>query len=222
MGLYTRPSIQTFGELHGAQLGVDNPTSGFALVLRDMMARNGLLLDRDYTFSIAGGTAARLEALTNGSIAATILYAPFDSQASERGCHNLSSSTEYYPAYASNATAAIRPWIEAHGDLLVRYIVALLRSLRWIHNPAHADMVQSLLRGEPALALDATLAIRAYNAFVDPLTGYGVDGTLDEAGLQQVIALRTAYSTKTKTNGYGTPSDYVDLRWYQKAHELAK
>jgi ABC-type nitrate/sulfonate/bicarbonate transport system substrate-binding protein len=220
LSLYTQPSISTFHDLRGAVLGVDNPTSGFALVLRDLMGRNGLQLDRDYSFTIAGGTAARLDALSNSSIAATILYTPFDSQAAERGCHNLSSSTDYYLAYASNATAATQPWIEAHGDTLVRYIVALRHSLSWIYDPAHSTMVQSVLQHEPALALDAALAIRAYNAFVDPKTGYGIDGKLDEACLRQVIALRTAYSTPAQT--YGEPSDYFDLSWYQKADESVK
>lgn len=190
--LYTQPSIATFEELRGAALGVDNSTSGFALVLRDLMAHNGLQLDRDYTFTIALDTAARLDALSNSSIAATILCAPFDSQASERGCHKLSTTTDYYPAYASNATAATQPWIDAHGDLIMRYIVTLRRGLHWIYDPALRSMVQSILQDEPALALDASLALRAYHAFIDPQHGYGIDGALDEAGLRQVISLRTA------------------------------
>ncbi len=48
LSLYAQPAVTGFGDLRGAALGVDNPVSGFALMLRDMLARNGLLLNRDY------------------------------------------------------------------------------------------------------------------------------------------------------------------------------
>ena len=71
LSIFALKDITSFDRLRGAVLGVDNPNSGFALVLRDVLARNGLLLERDYTFTIAGGTSDRLGALTSGSVAAT-------------------------------------------------------------------------------------------------------------------------------------------------------
>src|SRR5438067_276748 len=78
LSIFAQSGITTFDLLRGSVLGVDNPNSGFAIVLRDILARNGLLLERDYTFTVAGGTSNRLAALKGGSVAATILYAPFD------------------------------------------------------------------------------------------------------------------------------------------------
>ena len=63
LSIFAQSDITTFDHLRGAVLGVDNPTSGFAMVLRDILARNGLLLERDYTFTVAGGTSNRLDAL---------------------------------------------------------------------------------------------------------------------------------------------------------------
>jgi ABC-type nitrate/sulfonate/bicarbonate transport system substrate-binding protein len=218
LSLYAQPAVTGFGDLRGAVLGVDNPFSGFALVLRDMLARNGLLLNRDYVVTVAGGTSARLEALTRGSVAATILYAPFDAAAEQAGFQRLATSTEYYGAYASLATAGTATWIETHGDGVIHYIAAILRSLRWIYDPIHAFEAQSILRAEDILGLDAAQAAHAYAAFVAPAIGFDVEARLDTAGLQQVIALRATYGNPPRP--LGEPADYQDLRWYEQARSF--
>ncbi len=213
LSVYAQPAIHSFGDLRGTVLGVDNPTSGFALLLRDMLARNGLELERDYTFTVAGGTSTRLDALLDETVAATMLYAPFDVAANEKGFHRLAVSTDYYPAYASLATAATATWIAAHADVLIRYITAIRQALRWLYETENTDRVQALMLNNASLALPAALAKRAYAAFIDPLSGFGVAGKLDEAGLSQVIAIRARYE------GYAQDrktADYLDMRCYQQ------
>jgi len=212
LSMYAQRDITIFDHLRGSMLGVDNPTSGFALVLRDILSRKGLLLKRDYTFTVAGGTSNRLDALKRGSVAATILYAPFDVQATRAGFTQLATSSDYYPAYASLATAGVQTWIEQHTDEITSYITAYLKALRWIYDPAHANDVQAIMQNEPSLGLDASLAPSVYAAFVDPISGFGQNALLDDVGLQQVIDLRATYAS--------TPiierdlSHYRDLRWY--------
>jgi ABC-type nitrate/sulfonate/bicarbonate transport system substrate-binding protein len=212
LSVYAQTGIATFDHLRGSVLGVDNPTSGFALVLRDIFARNGLLLERDYTFTIAGGTSNRLEALKSGSVAATILYAPFDVQATQAGFIKLASSIDYYPAYASLATAARQTWIEQNSDEVTSYISAFLQALRWIYDPANALDVQAIMQNESSLGLDASIASYAYTAFVDPKAGFGINAMLDDAGLQQVIKLRTTYVSSPAIDR--DLAHYRDLRWY--------
>jgi hypothetical protein len=149
LSIYSQTDITTFDHMRGSVLGVDNPSSGFALVLRDMLARNGLLLEHDYTFSVAGGTSNRLDALKKGSVAATILYLPFDEQATQAGFNKLATSTDYCAAYAS---------------------------------------------------------------LVDLKTGFGETAKLDDAGLQQVIDLRTTYASTPKIDR--ELAHYRVLRWY--------
>ena len=212
LSIYAQSDITAFDHLRGSLLGVDNPTSGFALVLRDMLERNGLLLEHDYTFTIAGGTSNRLDALIRGSVAATILYAPFDVQAIRAGFNQLATSSDYYPAYASLATAGIQTWIEKHIDVVTSYITAYLKALRWIYDPAHAIDVQAIMQNEPSLGLDASIASNAYTAFVNPKTGFGINAILDDAGLQQVIKLRTTYVSSPVIDR--DLAHYRDLRWY--------
>ena len=215
LGLYAQPSLRTFDGVRDATLGVDNPTSGFALVMRDMLARAGLHAGRDYTVTVAGGTSARLDALRDGAVAAAILYAPYDALAAAEGFRLLAASTACYPAYASLATAAVEAWIAVHTAEVTRYITALLAALRWIHAPGHAAAVRDLLQREPALALDAAKAALAYRQFTDPAAGFGIDARLDDAGLRQVIELRAAYATPPRP--LGAPAAYCDLRWHEAA-----
>lgn len=210
-----RHGVADVHSLRGATLGVDNPTSGFAIVLRDLLERQGLALDRDYSFVVAGGTHVRCDALLAGSIAATILYSPFDLLAVEHGCAPLASSTGTYAAYASGSTAAMQSWIDANGETVTRYIEAALQALRWLYNPTHAEAAQDLMRREPALGVPSDLVPRAYTAFLATTTGFGRDAALDEHGLRQVIALRAKYGAPGVR--LGEPDEYTDLRWYRAA-----
>lgn len=211
LSILAQPAIKSFNDLRGAVLGVDNPTSGFALVLRDMLARNGLELERDYTFTAAGSTAARLDALVRGAVAATILYPPYDAGAAALGYARLAVSTDYYAAYASHCTAGLRRWIDANIEVVGRYLIALRQSLLWIYDPKRREEIEAIMRQEPALALDASLASLAYAAFTDRAAGFGIKGKFDATGLWQVISLRRIYSFPVKD--YGAPSDYLDARW---------
>ncbi|HEX8035614.1 MAG TPA: ABC transporter substrate-binding protein [Ktedonobacterales bacterium] len=210
-----RQGVADVHSLRGATLGVDNPTSGFAIVLRDLLERQGLALDRDYNFVVAGGTHARCDALLAGTIAATILYSPFDLRAAEHGCALVASSTRTYAAYASGSTAGVQSWIDANGETVTRYIEAVLQALRWLYDPTHAEAAQDLMRREPALGVPSDLVPRAYAAFVAAATGFGRDAPLDEHGLRQVLALRANYGTPGVR--LGEPDTYCDLRWYRTA-----
>lgn len=215
LSVYARRGITSAQGLLGTAIGVDNPTSGYALVLRDLLTRLGLVLGHDYQVTIAGGTHARCEALLRGDIAATVLYTPFDLRASDGGCVNLASTTNLYSAYASVATAAMRPWLDFHPDIPTRYITAILRALHWLHDPANFAAVRALMLAEPALGVAPSLVDRTYAAFVNPATGFGRTAALDDAGLRQVIALRATYGGSLST--VGRPSSYYDLTWYQTA-----
>ncbi len=214
LSVYAQPAITTVDHLRGTVLGVDNPTSGFALVLQDILARSGLLLERDYTLTVSGGTSNRLDELKSGSVAATLLYAPFDIQATRAGFNRLATSTDYYPAYASLATAGLQSWIEQHTGEVTSYISAYLQALRWIYNPTHATEVQRVIESEPTLSLDVSIAPAAYAAFIDPKTGFGINAKLDDAGLQQVIELRATYGSFSKLDR--DLAHYRDLRWYPR------
>lgn len=216
LSVYAAPGMDDLAALRGRAVGVDNPGSGFALVLRDLLERAGLLLDRDYTFTVAGGTGARAAKLAEGALAATLVYPPFDLLLASKGCHRLSDSTSVYPAYTSQALAGERGWVEAHGDEVTAYIAALLAALDWLYTPAQRAEAEALLAAEDALGAADVAPALTYAAFTDLQVGFGRLATLSEAGLAQVIALRARYGDLPAA-ALGQPADYCDLRWYERA-----
>ncbi len=216
LGLFARRGIRAISELRGTTLGVDNPRSGFALVLRDMLARRDMLLDRDYCFVPVGGTSERLEALRAGKATATILYTPFDALAEAEGFPRLAGSEQHYTAYASLTTAATATWLADHRYEASRYIAAIRDALLLIHAPGYGARARLVIREE--LRLDAVAAERAYAAFIDKHIGFDVDAKLDDDGLRAVIALRETYGMPLSV--LRDPAAYLERGPYEAASRL--
>jgi len=66
-------------------------TTGFAFVLRAMLANAGLA-EADVVFSKVGGGAQRLQALLRGEQTATLLNAPLDGMAVSKGFVRLATA----------------------------------------------------------------------------------------------------------------------------------
>jgi ABC-type nitrate/sulfonate/bicarbonate transport system substrate-binding protein len=216
LGLFARRGTAAISALRGTILGVDNPRSGFALVLRDMMAGHNLLLDRDYRLISVGGTSERLQALRGDAVAATILYTPFDALAEAESSPRLAGSEQQYAAYASLATAATAPWVADHKPEASYYIAAIREALGLIHAPDYRTRAQSIIREQ--LHLDDITAQRAYAAFTDRRIGFGVEAKLDKSGLQTVIALRETYGMPRST--LKDLAAYLEPGPYQEAGRL--
>jgi ABC-type nitrate/sulfonate/bicarbonate transport system substrate-binding protein len=95
--LYSSPGVTSIEELRGRELAVDATTTGFAIVLRHVLARQGLT-ERDYELLPAGGIRERMDAVIEGRAAAGLLGPPFNRMAAERGCHLLATVESEVPA----------------------------------------------------------------------------------------------------------------------------
>jgi ABC-type nitrate/sulfonate/bicarbonate transport system substrate-binding protein len=214
LGICGRPGINRLADLRGMALGVDNSTSGFALVLRDLLSRHGLLVDRDYAVVVAGGTADRCAAVIRGEIAGTVLYLPFDLQASAAGCVELASSQEAYPDYASLALAGRLDWIRAHGPAVTALLRTLAQAQLWMRQGKHAVELRELLRETPELGVDQSVLDAALARIARGDVSLGAP---NEAALRQVLTLRaTLLGAPTPL---GDPLGYCDLTWYEAASE---
>ena len=72
LDLIAAPEIHSIAQLRGQALAVDAPDNGFAIVLRKVLADQGLS-DGDYRLSSEGGIAQRFAALVEGRAAAGLL-----------------------------------------------------------------------------------------------------------------------------------------------------
>src|SRR5262249_43102375 len=106
LSLVGAPGISTVADLRGHSVSVDAATTGYAVVLFDLLARAGLK-PNDYTVARVGGMKQRFEDIRSGGHAATMLSSPYDILAQQSGLSVLAALDE---PYQGNVAAARRGW----------------------------------------------------------------------------------------------------------------
>jgi len=186
LGLYARPGL-TADALEGATLGVDVPTSGFALAMYALA--DGLGVDRSqYRLATLGSTPRRLEALLAGECDATMLNAGNELLAEQAGCVRLAAARDRLSPYLGTVVAVVG---DAHAAAATGLTTALLETARGIvEGGLAAEAARSA--GE-RLGLDEQLAERYVERLCDPLSGLVLDGVPDRPALGTLVRLRTTY-----------------------------
>lgn len=183
LGLYARPGIGA-EDLRGAVVGVDVPTSGFALALYALLESYGLTRD-DYALTKLGATPRRLDALLDGGCDVTMLNAGNELVAEQRGCTRLAGVLDVCAPYLGTVLAVA-------GDSRLPEAVALAAAL--------SDTAAAVVSGELAtqarqaasrlLSLDDELAERYLARMQDPDEGLVPDGHADHGSLATLVGLR--------------------------------
>ena len=187
LALYGRPGLGSAEELRGAVLGVDVPTSGFALAMYAVAESLGLGRD-DYELVALGSTPKRAEALVAGTCDATMLNAGNELGAEEAGCVRLASSADVCSPYVGTVLAI-------DGDRMSEPATRLARALR-----ATADDIGSgrsdqlaLEEAQSVLGLSAALATRYVDKLKSRHEGLILGEEVDLDGLTTIVDLRERY-----------------------------
>src|SRR5204862_4405444 len=116
ISLMVSPRIARYAELKGEPLAVDAIASGYAFVLMEMLARNGLA-PGDYRLVSIGGSRERLRALQEGKAAGALLNAPSDAAAQVAGLVRLGTSADVLQRYQGSVGAAPHHRALQHGGI---------------------------------------------------------------------------------------------------------
>ena len=213
LSLVAAPDVKTFADLKGKTISVDAMSNGFSFALRDMLARNGIK-ESDVQWARAGGTDRRFAALMEGQHAATMLRAPFDLQAKNRGFNQLATTRSTIGNYMGIVGAARRSWAANNETQVVSFIRAYRDAIRWLKAPENRPQAQALLM-KYVPTMNAQIAAQSCDLLLDPQSGFFSDVQLDDKGIQAVLDLRS----KLGDNGQKLtdPSKYIDRRYWQKA-----
>ena len=209
------PAVKSFADLKGKTLSVDAMTTGFAFLLRELLARNGIA-EADVTIVRAGGTENRYRELIAGKQDATVLRTPFELTAKGRG-FNVLAYADSLGAYQGTAAAARRSWAASHEKEMIGFIRGYRAGVDWIYDRANREVVEALLVANQR-DMTPALAKQAYDLLLADKGGITRDAALDMNGIRTVLQLRSKYATPQKT--LTDPAKYVDLSYYEKA--LAK
>lgn len=211
--LVVQKGIAGYADLKGKTLSVDALTTGFAFVLRKMLALNGIG-EGDVAFERAGGVVQRWEALKAGKHAGTLLITPFELIAQKLGLRLLQSARDVFPRYQGLVGTARRSWAAANGDTLTAFIRAHLQSLAWLHDRANRAAAAAIL-AEKVPNMTAEFGAAVYDELLKLPGGFEPKARLDSEGMKAVLALRSEYGRPQKT--LADPTKYVDLSFYERA-----
>ena len=212
ISIVASPAIADIVDLKGKTVSVDAMTTGFAFVVRELVARNGLA-ESDVNFVRAGGTASRYRDLIAGKHDATLLRTPFELLAQARGLHVVATA-ETLGAYQGTVGLARRSFAQAHERELVGFLRAYKAATDWIYEPANREVAEAILVAN-IRDMSPALAKQSYALLVAEQGGLSRDLRPDVAGIATVLKLRSKFASPPKT--LDDPQRYVDLAYYDKA-----
>ena len=153
------------------------------LYFEDMAKPNGLA-PGEYDYVFAGSTAARFSALTSGSVAATILFPPFNFLALRDGYASLGLSGNYTKNFPFAAYSVNLNWARDNKDVIRRFLAAYAKSVDWFYDRANRDeaisILISYLKSDPKDVADTYDFFAKLHAFdrVGAVEGSGVENYL--------------------------------------------
>ena len=213
LSLVSAPEVKSFAELRGKTISVDSMNNGFSFVLREMLAQNGLT-ESDVQWARAGGTDRRFASLMERQHAATMLRAPFDLQAKNRGFHQLATAREVLGPYMGICGAAQRSWAAQQPQAVTGFIRAYRGAVRWLLDRANRAAAEVLLTANVP-GMTAALAKQSCDLMLHPTSGFFRDVQLDAQGVRRVLALRSKLAQPVKV--LSDPARYIDERYWQAA-----
>ncbi len=212
--LVTVPEVRNYRELHGKALSVDALTTGYAFVLFEILARNRMQKDRDYTVVTAGGVLQRFQALMEKKHAGTLLLSPFEVQAEAKGFNRLANAIDVLGRYQGLVGGARKSWAEQNRDAVVRYIRAFSDAVDWLYDPTNRDEALAIfMKNLPAASAQG--ALTAYGILLGSTEGFQRKAKIDMEGVKTVLALRSKYGQPRKF--LSDPSPYYDPSFYDAA-----
>ena len=207
LNLVIAPDIRSFADLKGKVIAVDGTRTGYALLLRKLLADQGLR-DSDCTFREFGGSRERFEALQAGVAFASFLNPPFDRDLFAAGFKSLGALSDFFPTYPGSIAAARRSWASDNEQRLVAFIRGMNAAFAWLEDQNNKQEAIGILQAR--LKIEPAAAARAFAEF----SAQPRPAVVPEA-LRQVIDI--VWDAEGLKGAQGAPDKYIDLSYLHKA-----
>jgi ABC-type nitrate/sulfonate/bicarbonate transport system substrate-binding protein len=212
LSFITAPDVKRYEDVKGRSLAMDALSTGFAFVLYEMLAREGLT-SGDYKIVPVGATPERWDAVRQGQHAGTLTIEPFTSIARAQGFNVLDVSTRLFESYQGGIIAAPIQRANSKRDAVLGYLKGYLKGLAWSLDPKNRQAASSLLLANmPAIKPGVVGAVM--NSLLSPRSGLTPDGAILRDGMQTVLDLRARHASAKKP--LGTVEKYLDLSFYNE------
>jgi NitT/TauT family transport system substrate-binding protein len=203
---------KTIKELKGTTIGVVSLVSGSTIFLREMLKKEGLELNRDYSIIQGGPTTQRLASLKGCLTSATMVLGGDLPRARELGYTEIARLHDYIPNLQFHSFIVDSRWAEANSALTVRYLKAMVRAMQWAH--AHKEEAAEVVSQRTGIPLKYT------RVNVEEYLAQGIisrDGTVNRDAFQRLIDLMGERLFKQPP--YPAPEKYLDMSYLRRAHQ---
>lgn len=211
--LMAAPDVKSVDALRGRKIAVDALTTGYAFILREMIARAGMS-DADVIYERIGGGPARLRAMLEGNYAAGLHATPLDKIAGDRGFNHLGTARELLGRYQGRTGFAQHGWIRNNERAVIGLMRAYRDAMDWLYDRGNRETAAALLVANDA-SMTPTLARQSLDILLHETNGFCRNLALDLEGIRTVLALRTRFGVPQKT--LTDPLPNVDLTLHRKA-----
>jgi ABC-type nitrate/sulfonate/bicarbonate transport system substrate-binding protein len=207
LALMAVPGTAGIVALKGQPVAVDAMTTGFAFVLREALLKSGFKPE-EINFTAVGGGAQRLAGLNEKKFMATLLNAPLDLMAEAQGAVRLADMRGLIGPYQGISGMARKPWLAENKVMAVSFAKAFRASVAWLVDPVNKEEAIGILRTRlPTTSPE--LAEKMHARLTDPVRGIRRDLSLDRAGIETVLRLRSGFANPPKA--LTDPGKYTDL-----------
>jgi ABC-type nitrate/sulfonate/bicarbonate transport system substrate-binding protein len=152
---------KTYADLRGTTIGTQTLTSGTGFALRLVLKVHGMEYPRDYKLLNIGGAADRYQALTSGQISSAPVGVPLDLVAKQQGFNIIGYFADDQPNFQFNVYIVKRSWAEKNRPLIVRFMKAMVSTMRWMTDNAEAAC--AYLSKEMAISVEHCRYASDYN-----------------------------------------------------------
>jgi ABC-type nitrate/sulfonate/bicarbonate transport system substrate-binding protein len=206
--------IKSFADLPGKILTADALTTGFAFVLRRMLALNGVD-ENDIEWMSTGGVLQRWQAMMeHPEQKGTLQVTPFEIMGASKGHHVLARAADVLDSYQGIVGGARVAWARENADDLAGFISGWLEAVNWLYDPANREAALDII-GENMPQMPRAVAAGACDVFFDAETGMRRDGSFDMPGIATVLDLRREFGPAP--GDLHEPEHYIDTTYLEAA-----
>lgn len=142
--IVAQKNVKRYADLKGKTIvvgGVNDATRIFA----EKMIATGGLKPSDYDETFAGATTDRYAALMSGSVAAAILFPPWDFRAADQGYNILGTLHDAIPSFPYTGYVGRTDLGRNKPEVVADFVKGYLRGVRWLNDPANRTRAVEIL-----------------------------------------------------------------------------
>lgn len=186
--LVAQKDVRKAGDLRGKSIVVGGVNDATRIFAERILQAGGVHPD-EYTETYAGATTDRYAALRSGSVAAAILFPPWDFRAADDGYAIVGTVPGAMPPFPYTGMCARGEFAAAIPDALLAMLKSYVRAIRWLYDPVNRARAIAILTARTKTAPHD--ASRTYDELVTKFHSFQPDARNSTKGVDVVLGMLT-------------------------------